>query len=154
MLFFKKSHSYVVDRPAEQVQSKLRWIITRRWDDFSVDIIGRMTQDGKLNLTGKWNLTHIKWIENSPGYIDGHIIPSNNRTSIQITTKPNRLLVCLFYAIMILFAIEATGLENFIPIERKMKLAFLLALAGMLLSAIVILKNNIRKRFEVLMQLK
>lgn len=153
-LFFKKSYNYIVDRPAEQVQSKLRWIITRRWDDFSVDIIGRMSGDGKFNLTGKWNLTPIKWIENSPGYIDGHIIPSNNRTNIQITTKPNRLLVCLFYLTMILFVVEVAGLENFVQIERKIKVTFLLILTILLLTTIIILKNNIRRSFEVLMQLK
>jgi len=154
LLFFKKHYSYVVDRPAEQVQSKLKWIVTRRWDDFSVDIIGAMTGDGKFNLTGKWNLTPIKWIENSPGYIEGHIIPSNDSTNIQIITKPNRLLVCLFYLVMIFFAAEVAGLENFVPIERKIKLTILLILAILLLTAIIILKNNIRRSFEILMQLK
>lgn len=153
-LFFKRRHYYVVDRPADQVQSKLKWIVTRRWDDFSVDIIGRLTQDGKFTLTGKWELTPVKWIENSPGYIDGHIIPSNQQTNIHITTKPNRLLVCLFYVTIILLVIEASGLENFIQIEKKMKIAFLSVLAVIFLSAIIILKNNIRKSFEVLMQLK
>lgn len=152
-LFFKKRHSYTVDRTPEQVQSKLKWIITRRWDDFSVDIIGRMTQDGRFNITGKWNITPFKWIENSPGYIDGHIIPLNERTSIHITTKPNRFLVFLFYLVAASLVIEVSGLETFIAIERKVKVTLLLVLATLLLTAIVILKNNIRRSFEVLMQL-
>jgi hypothetical protein len=153
-LFFKKSHSYTVDRPVEQVQSKLRWIITRRWDDFSVDIIGRMTHDGRFNLTGKWNITPFKWIENSPGYIDGRLIPLKERTSIHITTKPNRFLVFLFYLATVLLVVEVSGLETFIAVERKIKVTLLVVVATLLLTAIVILQNNIRRSFEVLMQLR
>ena len=153
-LLFQRRHTYVVDRPFDQVQTRLNWIVTRRWDDLSMDLIGKLDKnDGRFNLTSKWGLTNIKWIENNPAYILGELQPDEVGTNIKITTKPNRLLVALFYITVFAFAIELAGLESMVQLAKNIKIAFTATLGFICLLLIILFSNGLKKRFEQLMQI-
>jgi hypothetical protein len=151
---FRRRHTYVIDRPYDQVQTRLKWIITRRWDDLSMDLIGKLNKDGQFNLTSKWGLTNIKWIENNPAYINGKLVPDDIGTNISITTKPNTLLLVLFYVALVLFAVELMNLETVIQLQKKIKIGFPAALGFVLLLLIVLFSNGLKRRFEQLMQIE
>ena len=152
-LFFYHKHTYVVDRPVEQVETRLKWIVTRRWEDYSMDLVGRLYHGGEFSLRSKWAWTNIQWIDNNPGHIQGVLIPSEKHTKISITTRPNKFLVALFYIFLALLVLEITVLGNLIPLEKNLKIAFLTGANFILLLLILLYRNGVRRRFEELMQL-
>ena len=152
-LFFQRSHTYVVNRPIDQVKNRLTWIVTRRWDDFSMDLVGRLQQDGEFSLTKKFGLTSLEWIDDTPAYIRGTLDGKESGTNIRIVTEPNRYMVSFFYLLMGLFLVELLEWETMIPLEKNLKIGILAATCGLLLVVMYLFSNNIRKRFEQLMQL-
>jgi hypothetical protein len=152
-LLFHDRQTYVTDRPVEQVESRIKQIVTRRWEDYSMDLVGRLYEEGKFSLRSKWPLVNIQWIDNNPGYIQGRLVESTAGTQIKTITAPNKILVGCFYAILALLAIEIAGLDTIIPIAQKVKVAFLIAMNIIVLTLILVFRNGIRKRFEELMGL-
>ncbi|HEU4469557.1 MAG TPA: hypothetical protein VFR58_00615 [Flavisolibacter sp.] len=152
-LLFQRRHTYEVNRPIDQVQTRLKWIVTRRWDDLSMDLVGRMQQDGQFSLSSKFGLTNISWLDDSPAYIRGSLDSAETGTSIRITTKPNTILVFFFYFSLLLFAMELLNMEQLIPLEKNIKTGIAIAINCLILVAMHLLSNRIKKRFERLMQL-
>jgi len=118
-----------------------------------MDLIGKLNSDGQFNLTSKWGLTRIKWIDNNPAYINGKLVPDEVGTNISITTKPNTLLLILFYLTLLLFTIELMNLETAIQLEKKIKIGFPAAMGFLWLLLIVLFSNGLKRRFEELMQI-
>ena len=152
-LFFYHKQTYVVNRPIEQVETRLKWIVTRRWEDYSMDLVGRLYQGGEFSLRSKWAFTSIQWIDNNPGHIQGLLQPVQNGTHISITARPNKFLVASFYFFLFLLLIEVLKLENILLFDRNLMIAFLAGVNSVLLVVIILFRNGLRKRFEELMQL-
>ena len=152
-LLFHDRQTYVVNRPVEQVESRIRQIVTRRWEDYSMDLVGRLYEEGKFSLRSKWPLVNVEWLDNNPGCIQGVLIQSPAGTQIQTVTAPNKILVGCFYALLALLILEITGLETIIPIAQKIKVAFLVAMNIMVLTLLLLFRNGVKKRFEELMGL-
>jgi hypothetical protein len=152
-LLFHHKQTYVVNQPVEEMQSRLRWIVTRRWEDYSMDLVGRLYQEGKFSLRSKWPLVNIEWIDNNPGYIRGVIAASSEGTEIKMVIRPNKILVALFYIATALLCLEIANLESLIPVAKNLKIAFLAGVNVILLPVIIIFRDGVRKRFEELMRL-
>ncbi len=152
-LFFYHKQTYVVNRPVEQVQTRLNWIVTRRWEDYSMDLVGRLYNGEEFSLRSKWAWTSLQWIDNNPGHIQGRLLPGAQGTKITITTRPNKMLVGLFYFFLMLLLLEIVSLENLIPIAKNIKIAFLAGVNFILVMLIILFRNGIKKRFEELMDL-
>jgi len=153
MLLFHQKQTYVVQRPVDQVETRLKWIVTRRWEDYSMDLVGRLYTGGEFSLRSKWAWTSIQWIDNNPGRIKGILEGDQQQTRICIIARPNQLLVGLFYLFLGLLALEIAGMENIIPLSKNVKIAFLAGVNFILALLIILFRNGIRKRFEELMQL-
>jgi len=152
-LLFNHRKTYLVDRPVEQVETRLKQIVTRRWEDYSMDLVGRLNEEGCFSLRSKWPLINVEWIDNNPGYIQGELLGSSVGTQIRTITRPNKVLVGCFYATLVLLLFEITGVETVIPVAQKIKVAFLVTLNVLLLTMIIFFRNGIKKRFEELMGL-
>jgi hypothetical protein len=152
-LLFNHRKIYVVDRPVEQVATRLKQIVTRRWEDYSMDLVGRLNDEGSFSLRSKWPLVNVQWLDNNPGHIQGMLVPSSAGTHIKTITRPNKLLVGCFYATLALLLLEVTGVETIIPVAQKIKVAVLVTLNVALLTLIIIFRNGIKRRFEELMEL-
>lgn len=152
-LLFYDRKTYHVDRPVDQVSSRLHWIVTRRWEDYSIDLVGRLYSGGKFSFKSKWAWTNIQWLDNNPGKIRGEFCPVDDGTMIRITTEPNKLLTGCFYGFLVLLLMEVLGWENIIPLSKPVKIAFLAGVNSILLILALIFRNTIRKRFEDLMDL-
>ena len=152
-LLFHHKHTYIVDRPIEQVQTRLKWIVTRRWEDYSMDLVGRIYKNDCFSLKTKWGFTNITWIDNNAGHIQGNLAAAPEGTKIRITTTPNKLLVTLFYLAAALLCVVAIDVENIIPLAKNLKIAFLVGVNSILILLIILFRNGVRKRFEELMQL-
>ena len=152
-LLFHHRKTYDVDRPVEQVQTRLKQIVTRRWEDYSMDLVGRLTDEGSFSLRSKWPLVNVQWIDNNPGYIQGMLVKSLDGTKIQTVTRPNKLLVGCFYATLALLLLEIAGVETIIPVAKKIKVAVLVAMNVILITLIILFRNGIKRRFEELMGL-
>src|SRR5688572_6437569 len=127
-LLFHDRQTYVVNRPVEQVESRIKQIVTRRWEDYSMDLVGRLYEVDKFSLRSKFPLVNIEWIDNNPGYIHGILVQSPGGTQIKTITAPNKILVGSFYVILALLVAEIAGLETMIPFAQKVKVAFLVTL--------------------------
>src|SRR5678816_462083 len=127
-MLFHHRHTYVVNRSPDQVATRLKQIVTRRWEDYSVDLVGRLNDEGNFSLRSKWPLVNVQWIDNNPGRIQGMLVQSSSGTQIKIVTTPNQVLVGCFYATLILLFFEIFGLENVVPLSQKFKIAFLATL--------------------------
>lgn len=152
-LLFQRQHTYQVEKSPEQVETRLKFIVTRRWDDHSMDVIGSLSRDGNFRLTHKWGLTNLKWIDNRPAYIRGKIDREENRTHIKITTRPNKLFVVFFYLALGILTVEALGLENVINLPKSYKIGLPVGLCVIFLSLIILYSTQLKRRFESLMHL-
>ena len=152
-LLFHHRKTYDVDRPVEQVQTRLKQIVTRRWEDYSMDLVGRLNEEGNFTLRSKWPLINVEWIDNNPGAIEGMLVKSSDGTQIKTVTIPNKILVGFFYATLALLILEICGLETIIPVAQKIKVAALVVLNVIILTLVLLFRNGIKRRFEELMGL-
>ena len=153
-LLFQSSHHYTIDRPSDQVEGKLRSIVTRRWDDYSMDVVGFLKRDGSFCITNKWGITRkYRGIDNKGAHITGKLKGDATNTSLKITTGPNRLLLTLFYLSLSLSLFEFSGLESMIPVHPYIKSGLFLLTSLLLLFFMFSHKKSLITRFEDLMQL-
>jgi hypothetical protein len=152
LLFYHKQ-TYTIDQPVEQVQTRLQWIVTRRWEDYSMDLVGRLYDGRNFSLRSKWTWSNIEWIDNNPGHIRGELLPEADRTRIRIITRPNKVLVGLFYFFLLLLLAELIHIEHILPFATNIKIAFLAGVNSVLLVLILLFRNGLKRRFEELMQL-
>jgi hypothetical protein len=156
-LLFQHSHKYDIDRPAEQVEARLRSIVTRRWDDYSMDIVGFIKKDGQFCITNKWGITRkFRGLDNKAAHMTGQLLAGTNetRTALKIKTGPNRSLVVLFYILLAISLIEFLGVEPLVPVHSYIKSGFFLATSLVLLLLLQSHKRALINRFEDLMQLR
>jgi hypothetical protein len=138
--------------PLEKVEYKLRYITTRRYEDYSIDIIGKFEKNGKFHLTNKFGLTNVSWIENRRAYLEGRVRNLNEGAQIEIKLRPNKVLIILFYISILLFFGALAGLR--IPfLSRLSALTIILIFSLILLITMFVFTNALKKRFERLMQL-
>ena len=152
-LLFHHRQTYDVNRPVEQVRTRLKQIVTRRWEDYSMDLVGRLNEEGTFSLRSKWPLVNVEWIDNNPGAIQGELVKSSDGTKIKTVTIPNKLLVGCFYATLALLLFEIAGLETIIPIAQKVKVALLITVNVVVLTLIILFRNGVKRRFEELMDI-
>ena len=153
MYLFKRKHTYHGPEPVDETHRLLRRIITRRFDDFSVDVIGGLGPDGSFALTHKWGIIKTKWPENRPAYLKGRLQPKEKDTMIEVTIRPNIMLISLFYVFGFIFLFELSGMENFIPCPWLLKVSIPLVINMVIFMMITSSISGLRKRFERQMRL-
>ena len=102
LLFIKKT-DYLLDESIENIRSKIKVITDKKWSDFSENITGTLNSNNTFKFTPKWSFVYIRWIENSPAYLTGHVSQESTKTKLSIKTRPNSGFVLVFYVLIILF---------------------------------------------------
>ena len=147
-LQFKHRQTYVVERPLDQVESRLRYIVTRRWDDYAMDLTGRLKKNGYFCLKNKWVSPKTKWLLDSHSHITGRISTHTDGSFIEITTHTNKLLITCFYIFLAFAALELSGIEKWIPVNPLIKAGGFLAANFIVLTRIIMRSRNLVKKFE------
>ncbi len=147
-LLFEHRHVYVVKRPLDMVESRVRYIVTRRWDDYSMDLTGRLKKNGYFCLKNKWGYSRLKWLVNRQSSITGRMSVHPSGSCIEITTHANKVLIIAFYTLLVLAAVELTGLEQLIPVHLFIKAGLLLGGNLVVLIFILFRSKTLVKNFE------
>jgi hypothetical protein len=152
MIFYRK-HRYHLPQPSEQVQNKLRFITTRRYEDYSIDIVGRLEPDGRFELMHKWGITNTELVENRRAYLQGILTENKDGSYLEISLRPNIVFIISFYLTLLLLTLEVFGF-NIVPyLSKPVKIIALCGVNLLLLGIIFVSVNSLKKRFESLMQL-
>jgi hypothetical protein len=152
-LFFHLRQKYYVPHPTEQVQKKLRFITNRRFEDYSIDVVGKLEPDGRFELMNKWGITNTPLIENRRAYLQGHLAHSNEGSCLEIRLRPNVIFIVSFYISLLLLVLEVYNISIIPHFSKLTKLAILGSLNLILITLIVLSVHSLKKRFEQLMQL-
>ena len=151
-LIFRRKDVYTVHAPMSEVEYRLRYIINRRFDDFSIDLIGWFNSHG-FQLTHKWGLLESRWLEDRPAYMNGHLLDGNDATRIEVRTRPSKVFVLLFYIFLFFFAWELSGMRPFLQLPLPWKAALLILPVILLFSIMQRSTYRLKRRFEELMQI-
>lgn len=152
-LLFKRKLVYTPQLPAEQVEYKLHYICNRRFDDFSVDLVGYVKPDGSFELTNKWGFTEKRWIENREAYLQGGIRQQGEQAAVEVKLRPNIIFIILFYLGVLLLTLELCSIKLLPVATREIRLVVLSIFMVVVTVLIVRATNTLRGRFERLMQL-
>ena len=152
-LLFKRKHIYRPQLPAEQVHCQLKYICNRRFEDYSIDLIGNVNADGSFEITNKWGFTEKEWIENREAYLRGGLKQTNNAPMVEINLRPNIIFIILFYAGLAVVALELCNLKV-LPFQMKeVRIGVIAGYQLLIIGLIIRVTNALRSRFEQLMQL-
>ena len=152
-LLFRRKFVYTPQLPAEQVQHKVQFICNRRFDDYATNLIGYVKPDGQFKMTHKWGFTEKRWIENRDAYLYGGIRREGELAAVEVNLRPNILYIILFYIASLLFLLELLSVRLIPLASKEIRLAVLGALVMLATAFIVRATNQLRNRFEHLMQL-
>lgn len=139
--------------PHERVQYKLKHLCNRRFEDYSVDVIGKAKSDGSFELTNKWGFTQSSWLENREAYMHCGIKQKEGHAALEINLRPNIIFTILFYAALLMLVLELCHIK-ILPFQSMViRIAILVFLQ--LLTAFFIFRvtTSLRTKFERLMQL-
>jgi len=152
-VFFWQEYSYQLALTQEQVEKKLRYITNRRFEDYSVDLVGSLDSNGKFELMNKWGLTDVEWLGNRRAYLQGRIVSDEQGTRLHVSLRPNLVLILVFYVSLALLICELTGV-SLIPFFSAATKIFCLSILNVLLLATMFYSlTRLKQRFEALMQL-
>jgi hypothetical protein len=145
---FKLENTYEVNDSMENVRSKMKSLVNRRWSDFSENISGTLSDDDSFKLHPKWSFGYITGFGSPQDftYLIGTIEEVNSRVIIKSITRPNYINIGFFYLLI------------FIMVGGVLKGNFqLLAIAPVCLvfaGVMIFGAKRLRNRFERMMDLK
>jgi hypothetical protein len=149
---FRTTSTYHVDLPYEQVEARLKYITTRRYEDYSIDLVGQLDKEGKFPLTHKWGITNLRWIENRYAYLIGELRQKDEGTEVRICIRPNLVLIVLFLLGMVcLFAVLFN--LKISALTKELKLLTLIGFNLLVFWLMIICSKGLKKRFEELMRI-
>jgi hypothetical protein len=146
-IFLTQDHTYIVTKPVETVRFDISKIIDKKWHDFSNNITGVLNTDDSFKLTHKWALGYISG-GGSFIYLNGIIRQENTQTIIDITVRPNIVLVLFSYFISVLLVCEVIGIKTMLEGPRIALILTLLLFCSILFGLIYYLGKGLRNRFE------
>lgn len=153
-IFFNHEHRYVVEEKLDSVRANIKSITSRSWHDFSTNITGQLHADDSFKLTHKWSFAVIKWIEDSPAYLNGTITVEGDCTIIATTLRPNSIFVIAFYLLTIPFLWELTLIVKFNKQPDTFNLLFYPLFNLILFMLMKMYTTGLKNRFERLLQLR
>lgn len=147
-IFFTRKYKYTKYDSIDNVREEIKSITKRKWHDSLDNITGKLKEDNSFQFTHKWSFSYIRWIENSPAYINGQIKSENNKTTIQIKLRPNSSLVLTFYILVILFLYNLFQPDAFADEDAILKLIFIAFFSLLLYAIMLVFTSGLRKNFE------
>ena len=147
-LFFHQTYHYTLTSSIEEAHARLKFLVSRRFEDYSVDLVGNLYQDGRFFLGNKWPIPGMTKFERKAASIKGALEKKNDLTLIRLSIRPHIAYIVLFYFFLLLTAIEIFSPEDVVPIDYQYKLAVLVAIDLTLLAFLFVFPYRIRQRFE------
>jgi hypothetical protein len=152
-ILFKQKYNYQLQLSQEQAEKKLRYITTRRFEDYSIDVVGSFGNDGKFELMNKWGLTNTELVENRRAYLEGNLISNERGTFLEVSLRPNIVFIVAFYISLLLLLCELLSVSLIPFFSTGIKIICLASFNMLLLAVMILSVNELKKRFEKLMQL-
>lgn len=152
-VFFRQKYRYQLQLSQEQAEKKLRYIITRRFEDYSIDVVGHFGNDGRFELMNKWGITDTELIENRRAYLEGCLNSNEGGTFLEIDLRPNIVFIVAFYLTLLLLLFELLSISIIPFFTPAVKIIGLASFNLLLLAVMILSVNGLKKRFERLMQL-
>lgn len=147
-LFFNRKYKYTKYDSIENVREEIKNLTKRKWYDSSDNIAGKLKEDDSFQFTNKWSFSFIRWIENSSVYINGQIKSEENKTTIQITVRPNSAFVLTFYILVILFFYNLFQPNALTDEDAILKLLFMAFFDLLLYAMMMVFTSGLRRNFE------
>jgi hypothetical protein len=152
-ILFRQKYKYQLQLSQEQAEKKLRYITTRRFEDYSIDVVGSFGNDGRFELMNKWGLTNTELIENRRAYLEGNLASNERGTFLEVSLRPNIVFVVAFYIALLLLLCELLSVSLIPFLSPGIKIICLAFFKLFLLAIMIFSVNELKKRFERLMQL-
>jgi hypothetical protein len=150
-----RKYRYVAPKSIDDVIEDFGRITNQKWYDFSENIHGRLNPDNTFWLTEKWSFVYIQGLPyNYLSYINGKLQKDNTNTIIEISLRPNFILVFFLYLIGLFFVLELTGVKIMAETPIILTILGLLSFEFILFSIALISTNRLRNRFERILQLQ
>jgi hypothetical protein len=147
-IFFTRKYKYTAPDTIENVRAYIKSFTGIRSYDLIENITGRFQDGNKFQLWPKWSFGVIRWIETRPAYLNGKLSTDGDKTSIDITLRPNSGFVFFFYLSSILFLCEVFGISTFIQGDRIFKILFFPFFNLILFGLMQMFTIGLRRRFE------
>jgi len=151
-ILFRQKYKYQLQLSPEQAEKKLLHITTRRFEDYSIDVVGSFG-DGKFELMNKWGLTDTELVENRRAYLEGTLQANESGTFLEIRIRPNVVFVISFYISLFLLLCELSSVSLIPFFSSGIKIICLASFNLLLLAVMILSVSELKKRFERLMQL-
>lgn len=154
-VLFSIRNNYIIYDSFDNAYSQLADILNKPWYDFSENIAGTLSEDGRFKLSPKWQLGSLKvfGMMGDATYLIGRFREENGKIIIEATTRPNYALVASFYFLFLLLLLRIARVNL---IEGPLSLFALMVLALCTIHAAIMVTGvvRLRNRFERLMQLE
>lgn len=153
-LFFTRKYKYTKYDSLEYVIQEIESITKRKWYDSSDNIAGKLKEDNSFQFTHKWSFSFIRWIENSPAYINGQLKSEDSKTTIKVRLRPNSGFVLMFYILIILFFYNLFQPNALTDEDVIMKLLVIAFFNLFLFAIMMAFTSRLRKNFERALHLR
>jgi hypothetical protein len=149
-IFFTQKQEYISKDSADIFRFRIKKLTIDNLKYPLDNIKGIVNEDDSFTFKHKWST--LKTI-GKPIYLTGSFCAEGKFTKVSVVLSANPLLVCIFYAVTILFIFELLGIETFdINNKGNVLLAYPLT-ATILFFLIRAYSNSLKERFEKLLQL-
>jgi hypothetical protein len=147
---FFLNRTYRPALPQEELERRLRFLANRRFEDYTIDLIGHLYPDQRFRFTHKWASIRWRFREDRAAYLTGEWEEEGQDTCLRIRVRPNRALVLTFLLALLLLGAEL-ALPGLLPLPGETGLAA--AVAAVMLPCILmaIVNSRLAKRFEKLL---
>lgn len=153
-ILFQRKHKYETHTGIEDVRQRIKSLRKSSWHDVAINLTGKIQEDNSFTLKNKQTLgAFTRGIPKTFVILEGQLTPDNIATTIDVTVRPNYILVLLFY---ILACIVLYDLYEFIIYDFSTDLLRAGILSIILLFSVFLIKsmmNDITNRFEEFMLL-
>ncbi len=151
---FQRKHKYETHTAIEDVRQRIKSLRKSRWYDVAINFTGNIQEDDSFTLKTKQSLgAFTKGLVKTFVFLEGQLIADNTSTKIDVTVRPNYVVVLLFYvlACFVLYDLYDFVIHVFTTdLLRAGTILIILLFNGFLITRMM---NSITNRFEEFMLL-
>ena len=113
---FKLEKEYIIEGALADTINKLKTLENKNFSDlFSENIVGKLNEDNTFKFSPKWTLGSLTVLgfHQDFTYLTGSLKQKKDKVIINTRTRPNYLLVGIFYTLLFGVIIEAFNFNRF-----------------------------------------
>jgi hypothetical protein len=145
----QKKYKYKIGEPIQEVKAELQNLLSKRRTDFSVNLMGVIREDNTFTIKPKFSFAiDVLGVAQILSLIDGKLETENERTVIKVIVRPNYILLCLLYFLLLLFIFAIINLKNSSEDDLYAKPIVFFILLMFILCSILFSMKRMKRRFE------